>query len=275
MSNTFLAAVTAAALLGGCAADKAPSAAAAGAVAIPPVAIEGARAAPGPLAATLTLPPGAGPHPVVILLHGCGGPSSGQRLWVDRLEGWGYGSLLLDSFSARGVKTVCAPAMQQLVTGSDRSADVIAAARWLQGVPGVDGERLAVLGESHGGGTAMRVASGRMEASENGLIKGVVNYYGPCRDPASHGTVPVLALAGTDDTWGNPVKTCAAYAAAVAGQQPVTVQAYAGVVHGFDNPGLVNRRWAEGHPLQYDQKSADDSFRQVHAFLAAVIGRGR
>ena len=253
--------------LAGCAANGSS-------VAIPPVTVEGARAAPAPLAATLQLPTGAGPHSVVIVLHGCGGLGANQRAWAERLQEWGYGSLVLNSFSARGVMTVCSPANQPLVTRFDRSADVIAAARWLQTVPGVDGSRIAVLGESHGGGTAIEVASRQMEASEDGLIKGVVDYYGPCRAPAMHGTTPILALAGMDDTWGDPARTCTNYAEAVAGQQPVTVQTYPGVVHAFDNSRLPLRRYNEGHPMQYDQSAAEDSFRRVRAFLGTIIGPG-
>ena len=213
-------------LLAGCAAHGGSSAYPTESVMIPPVAVESARAAPAPLAATLQLPPGAGPHPVVIVLHGCGGLSANQWAWADRLDDWGYGSLVLNSFSARGVRSVCSPTNQALVTRFDRSADVIAAARWPQTPPGVDGSRIAARGESHGGGTAIEVASRQMEAAEGGLIKGVVDYYGPCRAPAMHGTIPILVLAGQDDTWGDPAKTCTRYAEVAAERQPVTVQTY-------------------------------------------------
>ena len=92
--------------------------------------------------------------------------------WTERLIGWGYATLILDSFGARHVTSVCAPAYQPLVTNLDRAGDVMNAAAWLQGVPGIDGKRVGVVGFSHGGGTAVAVTrdevqrSGRLERLE-------------------------------------------------------------------------------------------------------------
>ena len=242
---------------------------------IPPVAIEGARMSPNKLPGELALPPGAGPHPVVIVLHGCGGQGPNQRMWADRLSGWGYGSLLLDSLTPRSTTSVCAADRQRLVTRFDRAGDVIAAARWLQAQPGVDGRRIAVLGDSHGGGTAATVANQPFVRQSGGLIKGVVNYYGACRQPDLYGGVPFLALAGDEDTWGDPARTCRAYGAALPSGALFEVATYPGVVHGFDNPQTVQRRFSEGHPMQYDPEAASDSFARVHAFLDRTIGPGR
>ena len=97
-------------------------------IAIPDQSIEGSRVPNAPLSATLMLPSGKGPFPVVILLHGCGGIGPGLWDWAHRLQNWGYAALVLNSFSARDVTTVCAPAMQHLVTPQDRVADVLSAA---------------------------------------------------------------------------------------------------------------------------------------------------
>ena len=181
---------------------------------------------------------------------------------------------MLDSFAPRGIRSVCAPAAQRLVTRQDRAGDVIAAARWLQQVPGVDGGRLAVLGASHGGATAATVANRHFEAEAHGLIKAVVDYYGACREPAEHGTIPLLALAGEDDTWSNPAAACRSFAEAVGGAEDITVRTYPGVVHAFDNPALIQRRYSERHPLQYNAEAAAASFRDVKAFLNRTIGPG-
>ena len=63
------------------------------------------------LSASLVLPDGPGPFPAVIA------------------------ALVLDSFSARGVTTVCAPQAQHLVTAQDRVADVFSAALYLRAQP--------------------------------------------------------------------------------------------------------------------------------------------
>jgi dienelactone hydrolase len=192
---------------------------------------------------------------------------------VQRLNGWGYGAMVLDSLGPRGIRSVCAPRLQPLVTRQDRAGDAIAAARWLQTVPRVDGARLAVVGSSHGGATAATVANRHFEAAAGGLIKAAVDYYGPCREPAEHGSIPLLALAGDDDTWGYPARTCTEFARAVGSAEDVTVRTYPGVVHAFDNSRLVQRTWQEGHPMQYDHDAAEAGFREVHAFLDRTIGK--
>ena len=257
--------MVAALLLAGCASAAGPGG-------IPPVAVADARASPAPLAARLALPAGAGPHPVVIVLHGCGGIAPNIATWSERLLGWGYGTLVLDSFQSRGVTSVCAPDRQRLVTRFDRAGDVIAAARWLQDQPGVDGGRIAVLGESHGGGTAATLANRPFVEAEHGLIKGAVDYYGPCRSPERYAGLPLLALAGDADTWADPARTCSVYAEAVPPGSPVAVAVYPGAVHGFDNARNRQLRFVEGHPMQFDSSAATASFERVRAFLARVLG---
>jgi dienelactone hydrolase len=247
------------------------------AVSVPVTQVPGSRQPDRPYDATLTLPEGAAPNgagrfPVVILLHGCGGESPSQRFWIDRLNGWGYAVLRLDSFSARGVSTVCAPTLQPLVTAADRSGDVLSAALWLRAQPQIDGARIGVLGDSHGGGTAVTVTQLRYERLYPGLLKAAVAYYGPCRAPELHGTVPLLALAGDADTWGFPARTCTAFAAALRPDQPMTVKVYPGVVHAFEVPTGTRLRYNEGHPMQYDAAAAEDSYTQVKAFLARYLG---
>jgi dienelactone hydrolase len=234
---------------------------------VPPQAVPGSRMPDHPLAATLTLPTGQGPFPAVILLHGCGGVSAGQRYWVSRLTGWGYAVLLLDSFSARGVTTVCAPANQHLVTAQDRAGDVLSAALYLRTLPDIDGARIGVLGESHGGTTAAVVTQARYQLLYPGLLKASVDYYGACRAPEQHGTVPLLALAGDADDWGQPAATCSAFGRAMKPNQPFEIHTYPGVVHAFDNPNLVNGTMNEGHRMQYNAAAADESFTAVKAFL--------
>src|SRR4029079_7566471 len=56
---------------------------------------------------TLILPSGQPPFPAVIVLHGCNGVSPNARTWARRLASWGYASLILDSFTSRGIKNVC------------------------------------------------------------------------------------------------------------------------------------------------------------------------
>jgi dienelactone hydrolase len=248
------------------------AAAGATAVSIPVTKVPGSRQPDRPYDATLTLPDGTGRFPVVILLHGCGGEGPAQQFWINRLTGWGYAVLRLDSFSARGLSSVCAPNLQPLATAVDRSGDVLSAALWLRTQPQIDGARIGVLGESHGGGTAATVTRREYEQLYPGLLKASVDYYGPCRDPKQHGTVPLLALAGDADTWGFPARTCQAFAAALQPDQPMQVEIYPGAVHDFEVPTAIRLNYNQGHPLQFDPSAANDSYAKVKAFLARYLG---
>ena len=140
--------VAALVLMAGCAGDTHQI------LSIPDQPVLGARVPSSPLSAVLVTPDGPGPFPVVILLHGCNGVRPNKPLWADRLRSWGYAALILDSFTARGSVNVCAAANQPLVTPRDRAADVLSAALYLRTLSKIDGARIAVLGDSHGGSTS-------------------------------------------------------------------------------------------------------------------------
>ena len=265
--NTALA-VLAALLLAGCATTGGPGGH------IPFESIAGARGPANGLDGNLKLPPGQGPFPVVIVLHGCGGLGSNQKLWASRLNDWGYAAFVLDSFGPRGVKTVCAPSAQPLVTSLDRASDVISAALWLKTQPGIDPDRIGVLGGSHGGATAAWVTQAVYEKRYPGLLKASVDYYGACRVPETHGTVPLLALAGEADSWGMPAMTCQTFARKLRPDQPFELHTYPGVVHAFDNPRQDNLYMNEGHPMLYNRDAAEDSYQRVRVFLARWLGPG-
>jgi dienelactone hydrolase len=241
-------------------------------ISIPAADVPGSRMPGRPIPAVLSLPAGTGPFPAIILLHTCSGRSKLQEAWAARLNSWGYAVVIPDSFSPRWVTTVCSPSNQPLVTSQDRVGDVLSAALWLRTQPEIDGQRIGVLGNSHGGGTAARVTERRYEQLYPGLLKASVDYYGPCRFPEAHGTVPLLVLAGEDDDWGNPARTCAAFGKQLQADQPFELRTYPGVVHAFDNPRLNGRIVSEGYALQYDPAAAEDSFIHVKAFLDRYVG---
>ena len=232
----------------------------------------GARLAPSDLSGELSIPQGAGPFPVMILLHGCGGISrANMQRWTNRLADWGYASFVLDSFQGRNITTVCAPENQPKVTGLDRAGDVLNAALVLSAHAGIDGRRIGVIGFSHGGGTAVTLTRRAFEKFQPGLIKASINYYGPCHEPAFHGITPLLAPAGDADNWGDPAATCAAFQSALPSGTPMRIHTYPDVVHSFDNPDIAARRVVLGHPAQYDSAAARDSFERSHAFLDEFV----
>src|SRR5882757_4159365 len=59
------------------------------------------------LAAQLFKPAVSGAVPAVAIFHGCGGPGQNTARMAGLLASWGYAALVVDSFSARGLKDVC------------------------------------------------------------------------------------------------------------------------------------------------------------------------
>ena len=237
-------------------------------VLIPPRPAPMARMPLVAIPATLKLPPGDGPFPAVIVLHGCGGRGPSQLLWAARLNHWGYAALIPDSMSPRGVKRVCEPPLQPMVTPRDRVGDVGAAAAWLRTRSNIAPERIAVLGLSHGGATAV-MATDRQYASIR--LRAAIDYYGPCLDPLAHGDVPLLVLAGEADDWGNPALRCRLYGSELPSGAHFEIHTWPGVYHAFDNPN-ISREEIDGHVLEYDEAAANDSFARVHAFLDRWVG---
>src|SRR5262249_17269470 len=98
-------------------------------------------------------------------------------------------------------------------------------------------------------------------------LKAVIDYYGRCGPPDAHGTVPLLALAGEADNWGNPANNCRTFVAGLRPDQPVEMKTYPGVAHAFDNTSQAFTSF-QGHNLGYDANAAADSYERVRAFLA-------
>lgn len=198
------------------------------------------------LTADLALPAGAGPHAVVIALHGCGGMRGpdGLRLnarhrdWNGRLVPAGFAVLTLDSFTARGRAEICT-AEQREITPRDRAGDVRAALTWLGTRADIDPKRIALLGWSHG---AMSVLwSVRPE-----VLKGVpkpfaaIAYYPGCVEVAKvpdwSPAVPLTIMSGALDDW-TPAAPCRDLAART-GARYIE---YPGAYHGFDAPNTSVR----------------------------------
>jgi dienelactone hydrolase len=232
-------------------------------VQIPSIAVPEAWMPSGPIPAALKLPEGNGPFPAVIVLHGCGGRGASQLYWARHLNDWGYAALIPDSMTPRGVRLVCEPAAQKLMTPRDRLGDVGSAVAWLRTKPEIDPGRIAVLGLSHSGSTAV-MATERRYASFG--LRAAIDYYGPCADPAAHGTVPLIVLVGGADDWGHPALRCQAFGMALRAGLPFEIEIYPGVYHAFDNPDMV-RSVSNEHVMEYNPAAAEDSFVLVHAFL--------
>ena len=135
---------------------------------MPPV----SESTPATIEGRLTLPPTDVAVPGVIITHGCGGVGGAERGWVDDLVGAGYGTLLLDSFDGRGISSVCAG--RETMNVASLVVDLYRAADALREHSYIDGSRLAVIGFSFGGRTALWSAMTRFQERYGGNFRRVL-----------------------------------------------------------------------------------------------------
>ena len=126
------------------------------------------------LAAQLFRPANAaGPGPAVAIFHGCGGPGQNTARLAGLLASWGYAALVVDSFSARGLKDVCGRNWPTQADAEMRAHDIDATLAWLGQQSYVDPKRLATMGYSYGGGVALlRALSSRPEEGARPSARG-------------------------------------------------------------------------------------------------------
>ncbi|MFA9439764.1 dienelactone hydrolase family protein [Uliginosibacterium sp. sgz301328] len=224
-------------------------------VEIPPGELSSSSA---PLKAFLFTPDTKGPHPAVVMMHGCGGAYAGDgalnarhAMWGEYLASLGYVALMVDSFTSRGVKELCTiPLAQRPLKEADRTGDAYAAQAWLRGRADVDTAHIAVLGWSHGGGVVLdTVARLPKGAKDKGVMPfaAAVAFYPGCsararRADRFHPNAPLLVLIGEADDW-TPAAPCVSLAETLAARgEPMQVVTYPDTYHDFDNPGIKRKR---------------------------------
>lgn len=127
------------------------------------------------LAGTLTLPPGDGPHPAVLLVSGSGPQDRDETLLghkpflvlSDYLTRRGIAVLRLDD---RGVGA--STGAFAAATSGDFAQDAAAAVRWLRARPEVADDQVGIVGHSEGGLIAPLVASRTQEVAFIVLLAG-------------------------------------------------------------------------------------------------------
>jgi len=213
-------------------------------------------------------PDGPGPFPAVVVLHGCGGVTGNQRAWARRLNRWGYVALVVDSFTPRGVQTVCTT--PRVVPPELRARDAFAAAAWLREQPFVDRAHIGVVGFSHGGSTVLRAVLDPIVSTAAATPFGAaVAYYPGCTQDLASLATDTLILIGEADDW-TPARRCTDYVAAHAGRShPIDIKLYPGAYHGFD--AAAGPRTVYGHYLVHDPAAAEDSFAMTRAFFDARL----
>ncbi|MGD9943613.1 MAG: dienelactone hydrolase family protein [Burkholderiaceae bacterium] len=214
------------------------------------------NATSGELNAKLFRPAGDAAAPFVVFLHGCGGLDLNlQGHWARFFNERGVGFLMVDSLATRGVASLCQNPKGPWA--SRRSDDAGSALVWLQAQPFARADRIALMGQSHGGGSAL-LAVHENTVGGKGFVAGLVMY--PACVFATFTKVrlikPVLALIGDDDNW-TPVAQCETLKAAQTDPSLMEIVVYPGAGHSFDNPvrkTLLFGKYNVGeHPASRDQ----------------------
>lgn len=224
-------------------------------------------------------PAGSGPHPAVLLLHGCSGLESGVlgglRSHAEVLVAAGYAAAIVDSFSRRNKAggMVCESLGELKLARYYRTKDAFAVKTYLAGRDDIDPEAIFLIGQSNGGSVALIAAMQKtVEKSEGATpFTGIVAYYPWCgaldRFPKLASTL--LVLGGENDEWVPP-DGCVTRAPDAEGAE-MEVHVYPGAYHSFDL--AIEKQFYAGQIVGGDAAATEDSRARYLAFFAALRSR--
>ncbi|NSL53894.1 dienelactone hydrolase family protein [Uliginosibacterium aquaticum] len=252
----------------------------------------GLSSAPAPLAGFVFQPASPGPHPAVVMLHGCGGAyakdgtlNARHRMWGEFLAAHGYLALMLDSLGARGIKELCTQKFsERSLKEADRRGDAYAALAYLRSRSDVDGQRIGLLGWSHGGGVTLDTITHAPRTGSG--FAAAVSFYPGCSSKAKKAEAfkpyaPLLLLIGEADDW-TPAAPCKVLAAAATARgETMQIVTYPDTYHDFDNPALTQKRVrkdvpngvnpGQGTTTAPNPEAREDAQQRVLAFFAQEL----
>ncbi|MBP2300023.1 dienelactone hydrolase family protein [Azospirillum picis] len=250
--------------------------------------------APTMLSGRLLRPSGSGPHPAVVMLHGCGGlyarsgrVSPRHVWWATHLQRQGYEVLMVDSFGPRDVEEVCTTALKDRTVRAtvERKLDAWGALAFLRRRPEVDHGRIGLIGWSQGAGTVL-AAYGAGEdgpaGTDEGGFRAAVAFYPGCRTSLSdedwQPDGPLLLLVGDKDDW-TPPQSCIDLAARDGVKDKIDLVVYPDTYHGFDAPDAPVRTRddvasapdGKAH-VGTNEDARSDAIRRVTNFFREKLG---
>jgi dienelactone hydrolase len=239
----------------------------------------GVEVSEGPVPAVLTArlyrPPGAGPFPALVFMHGCGGVGRRQHVWAAELVHDGYVVLIPDSFGVRRISRTCAAA--DTLPADTRAADVFAAVRQLRTRRDIDGARIGVIGWSQGGSTTLWALTYQSDHPDEPLAAAIAFYPGCADAPGWDDGPPLLMLLGEKDNWTLASRCLRLADRMRAAGRSVQTIVYPNAQHGFDDASLRrplvirDALRGRGATMAYDADAHADARRQVRDFLAQTL----
>ncbi len=187
-----------------------------------------------------------------------------MALHVDHLVDAGFVTLVVDSFTSRGIGSTCTSTSKMAEATVFRQYDAVHAMRYLQDQPVVDPENIFLMGMSQGGSVAAKLAGDRWSNNIKGDVldenptqswfRAFVAYYPWCPHVPKRLETPLLVLSGKEDDWA-PSLGCFWHKAVVMGA-PYEVEIYEGAHHSFDLPIRVQA--FAGHTVGGNAAAAPD-----------------
>jgi dienelactone hydrolase len=239
--------------------------------------LHGTVAMPKPgdmIAGDIYKPPGTGPFPAIVALHGCEGwpaTADGRRQQADKYVAQGYVFLAVDSFGPRGIEQACVSTRGN--PPADRLGDAYGALDWLDAQPFVDASRVALLGASQGGSVVLLAISPSLSllTTERHFAAGVA-FYPVCSPSSAVVSVPLLVLIGALDDWSSAVDCQAMLALPHDGGAPEQLLVFPGAYHAFNGQSMRTQpREVFGHHLEYDENATKAANAAVAEFLSEAL----
>jgi dienelactone hydrolase len=258
------------------------------------------------ISAELRLPSGSpGRVPAMVIMHGSGGVGPRETRWARDLEAMGVATLVVDSFTARGIRESATD--QSVLSNLAMVVDAYRALALLGTHPRIDPDRIALMGGSRGGIVTLYAAYRRFQKLHQppgAHFAAYFAFYPSCnahfRDDEDVST-PLRLLHGEADDW-TPFVPCREYVERLrAAGKDAAIIGYPGARHGFDNVGLgpvvvlpraenYSRCFYDetnppadlaayiagckflGTTMGYDARAHADSVEQVKAMLQRTFG---
>jgi dienelactone hydrolase len=144
-----------------------------------------------------------------------------------------------------------------------QAADAFAAADYLRSLAIVRGDRIGVIGFSHGGWAVLHAV---LAAPARRPFAAAVAFYPGCDPPDAPLVTDTMILIGDADDWA-PARRCVRWRdLAQPNRHVLTLTVYPGALHSFD--AATPPHMYAGHMIGRDPAAAEDALAQTRRFLA-------